>query len=73
MPEAAVAANLDEAFDIKGNLFSKFTFNPVLPVNYLTKTVYLTLGKAVCLGIGADVSLRQNLMAQGGADSVDVL
>jgi hypothetical protein len=73
MPEATIAANLDEAFDIKVNLFSKLTFNPVLPVNYLTKAVHLTLGKAICLGIRADVSLRQNLTAHGGANSVDVL
>jgi hypothetical protein len=56
MPDTTVAANLSEALDVKTNLFSKLTFNPVLPVNKLTKTVNLIFGKVAHLDIRIDTS-----------------
>jgi hypothetical protein len=57
MPDASVAANLSEALDVKVNPFSKFTLNPILPVNKLTEAVNLILGKVTYLDIRIDASL----------------
>jgi hypothetical protein len=57
MPETPVATNLNEALDIKVNLFSKLALNPALPVNKLAKAINLIFGKVVHLNIRIDTGL----------------
>jgi len=57
MPDTSVAANLNEALDVKVNFFSKFALNPILPVNKLAKTVNLILSKVTHLNIRTNAGL----------------
>jgi len=57
MPDTPIAANLAEALDIKGDLFSKLTLNLILPVNKLSETINLFVSKAVRLGIRINTGL----------------
>jgi hypothetical protein len=57
MPGTSITTNLNKAFNIKVNRFSKLTLNPVLPVNKLTETINLFFGEAVRLSIRIDTSL----------------
>jgi len=61
-PDALVATNLNEALDVKVDLFSMLALNPILPVNKLAKTVNLILSKVIHLNIRVDTSLSQNLL-----------
>jgi len=63
MPDAPVTTNLDEALDVKVNLFSKLTLSPILSVNKLPKAINLIFSKVAYLNIRVDTSLRQNLLA----------
>jgi len=57
MSDTPIAANFNKALDIKVNLFSKLTLNPILPVNKLSETIGLFFGKATCLSIRTDTGL----------------
>jgi len=63
MPDTSVAANLDEALNVKVNLFSKFSLNPILPVNKLAKTINLIFSKVTHLNIRTNAGLVQNPLA----------
>jgi hypothetical protein len=56
VPDTAVTANLYETLDVKSNLFSEITLNPVLPVNKLAKTVNLVFGKVAHFNIRINTS-----------------
>jgi len=57
VPDTPIAANFNKAFDIKVNLFSEFTLNPVLTVNNLPDTIKLVFGKLIRFNIRVDSSL----------------
>jgi len=57
MPDTPIATNLDEALDIKANLFSKLTLNLVLVVNKLPETINLLVSKVSYLSSRIDISL----------------
>jgi hypothetical protein len=57
VPDTPVAANLNETFNVKVNLFSKLTLNPIPVVNQLSETINLIFGKVVYLSIRADTGL----------------
>jgi len=73
MPDTPIAANFDEALDIKVNLFSKLALNFILPVNKLSEMISLFFGKATCLNIRADTGLSQNSPAQSRTNPIDIL
>jgi len=57
MPDTPIAANLNETLDVKVNLFSKFTLNPILVADKLSETINLVIGKAIYPSIRVDASL----------------
>jgi len=57
MPETPIAANLDKTLDVKVNLFSKFTLNPILATDKVSEAINLVIGKAIHLSIRVDASL----------------
>jgi hypothetical protein len=57
VPDTPVAANLNETFNVKVNLFSKLTLNPIPVVNQLSETINLIFSKVVYLNIRADAGL----------------
>ena len=63
VPETPVAAYLNEALDIKVNLFPEVTFNLAFPVNNLPEAVNFFLGKVIHFCIRCDSSLRQDFLA----------
>jgi len=73
MPDTPIATNIDEALDVKVNLFSKLPLNPMLPVNKLPKTINLLFSKAIRLSIRINTSLSKNPLAQGRANAIDIL
>jgi len=73
VPVTPITANLDEAFDVKITLFSKLTLNLIAPVNYLTETINLIISEVVHLGLRVDAGLRQNLVAQGTPNAMNIL
>jgi len=60
VPEATIAANFHQAFDIKVNLFSQLPLNAIFPVNNLPKTINFLLGESVRLNLSIDISLSQD-------------
>jgi hypothetical protein len=73
MSETSIAANLNQALNVKVNLFPKLTLNPVLPVNELPETINLILGKVTHLSSWTDTGLVQNPPAQSWANAVEIL
>jgi len=73
MPHTPVTAYLNETLDVKVNLFSKGTLDPVIVVNYFPELIYLIFSKVAHFGIRADTGLGQNLLARCRADAVNVL
>jgi len=57
MPDTPIATYLNKTLDIKVNLFSKLTLNLMLPVNNLSETINLFIGKVIHLGIRTDTGL----------------
>jgi hypothetical protein len=57
MPNTPVATNVDETPDVKANLFSKLTLNPMLVVNKLPETINLFFSKVIRLSIRINTSL----------------
>jgi hypothetical protein len=73
MPVAPVAANLGKALDIKAHFLPELALNPILTVNILSEPVDLIFGQVIRFGLGIDTGMLQNLVAQCGANPVDVL
>jgi len=73
MPATPIATNLDQTPDILFYRFPQFTLNPVLAVNSLPDAINLILGKAIRLGLRANIELGQNPLAQVGANATDIL
>jgi hypothetical protein len=73
VPEPAVAANLDEALDVEVNLFSELALNAIVFIDNLAEPVELILGEFIYLGLRCYLGLSQNLLAQGGAEAIDIL
>jgi hypothetical protein len=57
MPDTPIAVNVDETSDVKVNLFSKLTLNPMLVVNKHPETINLFFSKAIRLSIRINASL----------------
>jgi hypothetical protein len=57
VPDTSVATNLDETLDVKVDLFSKLTLNPVPPVNQLSETINLIFSEAIHPSIRTDIGL----------------
>jgi hypothetical protein len=57
MSRTAVTTNIDEALDVKVNLFPKPTLNPKLVVNKLTKAVNFPVSKFIHPGTRVNTSL----------------
>jgi hypothetical protein len=60
MPHTSIAANLDQALDVKVNLLPELTLNSVLPINVLSEAINLILGKITHPGLWIDTGLSQN-------------
>jgi hypothetical protein len=71
MPEATVAADLDESFDAEIYLFPEITLYHVSFVYSLPDAVYLIVGKITNLSIWVDPCFFQDLMAQGRSNAID--
>jgi hypothetical protein len=71
--DTPVAANLDEAFNVKVDLFSKLTLNPVPSVNQLSETINLIFSKAIYSSIRADAGLCYDPLAQGTTNAMNIL
>jgi len=59
MSNTPIATNIDETPDVKVNLFSKLTLNPMLMVmvNKLPETINLFFSKAIRISIRINTSL----------------
>jgi len=73
MSDTTVAPNFNETLDVKVALFSKPTLNLILPVNKLSETVNFLFSKVAHLGVRTDISLGQNLLAQGRTNAINIL
>jgi hypothetical protein len=73
MPDASVAANLNETLNVEVDLFSKLALNPVLTVNSLTKAINFVFSQVADLDIGIDTSLSQNLLTYARTNAVNIL
>ncbi len=73
MSETTIASNLNQALDVEIYLFSKFTLNPVLLVNNLSKPTEFLFSKVVQLDSRRDCRLFQYLMAPCIANTVNIL
>jgi hypothetical protein len=70
MPEATVAADLDESLDIEINLLSEVTFYPVTLINNLADAVYLLIRELSHPSIWVDTGLRQDFFAQSRSNAI---
>jgi hypothetical protein len=57
MPNTPIATNLHETLDVKVNLFPEITFNGILMVNKLPKTINLLFGKLIYSGSWVNTNL----------------
>jgi len=73
MPDTPITVNLNETPDIQVNLFSEIALYPVPPVNKLSETVNLFLSKVIRLNIRINSCLSQNFLAQGRANTINIL
>jgi len=73
VPATAVAPDFNEAFDIEVNLFAEVALDRVLPVNNFPEADHFFLSEVAYLGLRADISLSYNLLAQGTADTINIL
>jgi hypothetical protein len=72
MPNPAVAADLDEALDVKIDLPPQFPFHPMLSIDYLTNAASFSLAEVRDFGIRIDPGLSQDSPAQTWSDAVDM-
>jgi len=73
MPQTTIAANFNEALDVKVNLFPEVALDAVFLVNHFTQFIYFILGKVIYLGVRADTEFGQNLQARSRAYAVYIL
>jgi len=73
MPMTSIAANLNETPDIEAVLLPKLTLNLELPVNNLSDTAHLCLGKVVCRGLWIDTGPLQKPPAQTDPNAMNIL
>ena len=71
MPEAAVAADLDEPLDVETDLSPEIALNFVPLVDDLSDSVYLVIGEITNLDIRIDPGLRHDPSAQDRANAID--
>jgi hypothetical protein len=57
MSDTPIAANLNETFDVKVNLFSKFTLDPILVTDKVSEAINLVIGKVIHPGIRVNAGL----------------
>src|SRR6266550_1785729 len=72
MPDALVAADLDLALDVLGNLPTEVTFDLEVPVDELADLEHFFLGQVTHLRAALDPSSAHDLIRAGGTDPVDV-
>jgi hypothetical protein len=70
MPEATVAADLNESLYIEISLLSEVTFYPVTLINNLADAVYLLISEVFHPDIWIDTSLCQNFFAQSRSNAI---
>jgi len=57
MPDTPIATDINEALDIKGNLFSKLSLNLMLPVDKLAEAINLLFSEVTGFNLSIDTSL----------------
>ena len=57
MSDTPIATNLNETLDVKVNLFSKFTLDPILATDKVSEAINLVIGKVIHPGIRVNVGL----------------
>ena len=72
MTNAAVAADLDEALDIKRGLTPEITFYLEVLIDVFPEKVYIAFGKIPNADVGINAGFRQDLLGRGKADTVDI-
>jgi hypothetical protein len=70
MPEATVAADLDEPLDVEINLLPKITFYLVSLIDNLADAVYLIICEISNPCIGVNVRLLQDFFTQHRSDAI---
>jgi hypothetical protein len=73
VPGTAVAADFDKPLDIEINLFSEISLYPVRFIDNFPELIDFNLGKVLYPCIRRDIRLGQDFLAQGRADTVDIL
>jgi hypothetical protein len=73
VPAAPIAANLNEALDVEVNFLPQLTLDIMPFVDNLPETIDLVFSQVTYLGIGVNLGLCQNLMAQGRTYAIDIL
>jgi len=58
MPDTPIATNINETPDVKVNILSKFTLNPMLTANELPETINLLFGKVIRLSTRINIGLN---------------
>ena len=72
MPQAAVAADLGQALDVKRGLTAQVTFHDVAVVDALTQLGFFLIGEVFYSGVGVDPGCLQYLVCAGSADTIDI-
>jgi hypothetical protein len=73
MSLTTIAANLDQALDIKADRLSQLTFNLIFMVNNFSEAIDFLFRECIYFGYRIYVSLSENLLAQTGANTIYIL
>ena len=72
MTQAAVAADLGQALDVKRGLAAQVALNDEVVVDALTQLGLFLVGEILHSGVGVDPGHGQDLVCAGSANAVDV-
>jgi hypothetical protein len=73
MPDTPIAPDIDEALDIKVNLFPEISLDGIFLVDKLSEVIHFLFGKVIGFGIRVDAGASQNPLTQRGTDTVNIL
>ena len=72
MPDASIASDLDEAFDVQLNLTAKVALHVQVFIDVITKLAHLILGEIANPGIGVHAGGSQNGIGSCTANAIDI-
>jgi hypothetical protein len=73
VPEATIASDFGQAFDVQRHLAPQIAFDLVIAVDHLSQANNFVLGQVANAGVGVDAGRDQELPARRGPNPIDVL